>query len=68
MEQVNVANGVVHLHRNLFPCFEAEVSEFQQRLAFRVRHCLYDGDHFLLQIHQSLDVVIDLRLQGDDLC
>ena len=67
MENMHPTRRVVHLARNLIPRHEAEIPKFQQHEGIRVLY-LADGRHNLtLQIHQMIDVIVDLILQVDNL-
>ena len=47
-------DAVAHAYRNLLPRFEAEVSQFQQRLVIRLRHRTDDHPHFPLEINEPV--------------
>ena len=52
-----VLDAVLHLHRNLLPLEEAQVSLLQQGLQFDIRNSTDYGHDSLLQLDQIFNVV-----------
>lgn len=63
MEPVQVADISLHIHGDLLPGLEAEVSLFQNGFVFLVSDAFDGSDNIPLQIHQPVDVIIDLMLK-----
>lgn len=62
-----ILQAVTHINRDLLPGLEAEVAQLQKGLVFRILN-LFDHRHDItLQIHQDIDVIIDLVLQVNHL-
>lgn len=56
----NIINAVIHLDRNLLPAAEAEIPKFQYKPILDVLHAINHLLDFSLQIHQPVDLLIDL--------
>ena len=63
MEFVKMVDAVIEINRNLLPSHEAEVPLFEDRLVLRVIHSLKQRHNVTFQIHQIVNVTVDLRLQ-----
>ena len=59
---VGVLNAVAQIHGDLFPSGEAEIPLFQNGLMLGIRDCFYNLHNFTLQIHQAVNISIDLCL------
>lgn len=59
-------SAVVHIHGDLLPCVETQIPFFQKDLILAVVHRFDDLHDVTLQIHQAVNVVVDLLLQVND--
>ena len=62
-----MADIVAHIHTNLLPSVETEVTLLQKDLVLGVFHGFDDTHDFTLQFHQGVDVSVDFFLQVDNL-
>ena len=67
MHLEHIALRAVHAVGDILPVLKAQVPQFQQRLKLRVIHGFHHLHDVPLQIHQPVNVSIDLCLHIDDL-
>ena len=66
MQPVDVVDAGTHLCGNILPGLEVEIPFLQKEAALLIVHSLDDREDVLFQIHQMVDVAVDLIFQHKD--
>ena len=65
MQQVNAGAAHLHFARNIFPALHAQITQFQQQAAIRVRDQRDGLANLLLDVEEGVDLAVERALRFD---
>lgn len=64
---IKVVDAVTHVHRNLLPCLETQVAEFQNGLVLGIGDGFNEFNDLTLEVDKVVNVDVYVRLKVNDL-